>query len=237
MAILRTARSRRARSSDHVRRRCAGSPAVDAGIQRLARRVLPASRRLASGKSGPRVARFGESAGQSAHRSMLSVQSERHARAAQRLSHRARRRAAEAPGFLPRRGTFAWRATACPTPTSTSTFARPRPRSSTHRARAGWVTTNWQSSIRSCVCTVSSGLRVVDASVMPEIISCNIHAVVLAIAEWASDVIRGRAACPRKPRTPCCRAGLTLVQILSRLLVAFVPSPSDEDNLMSNPRI
>lgn len=35
-------------------------------------------------------------------------------------------------------------------------------------------------------------LRVVDASVMPEIISCNIHAAVLALAEWASDVIRGR---------------------------------------------
>ena len=39
-------------------------------------------------------------------------------------------------------------------------------------------------------------LRVVDASVMPEIISCNIHAVVLAIAEWASDVIKGRAPLP-----------------------------------------
>jgi 4-pyridoxate dehydrogenase len=36
-------------------------------------------------------------------------------------------------------------------------------------------------------------LRVVDASVMPEILSCNINAAVLAIAEWASDVIRGRA--------------------------------------------
>lgn len=36
------------------------------------------------------------------------------------------------------------------------------------------------------------GLRVVDASVMPEVLSCNIHAGVLAIAEWASDVIRGR---------------------------------------------
>lgn len=35
-------------------------------------------------------------------------------------------------------------------------------------------------------------LRVVDASVMPEILSCNIHAAVLAIAEWASDTIRGR---------------------------------------------
>jgi choline dehydrogenase/4-pyridoxate dehydrogenase len=28
---------------------------------------------------------------------------------------------------------------------------------------------------------------------MPEILSCNINAAVLAIAEWASDVIRGHA--------------------------------------------
>ena len=42
-----------------------------------------------------------------------------------------------------------------------------------------------------------ANLRVVDASVMPEIPSCNIHAIVLAIAEWASDVIRGR-----DPMTP-----------------------------------
>jgi len=42
-----------------------------------------------------------------------------------------------------------------------------------------------------------ANLRVVDASVMPEILSCNIHAIVLAIAEWASDVIRGR-----DPMTP-----------------------------------
>jgi choline dehydrogenase-like flavoprotein len=34
-------------------------------------------------------------------------------------------------------------------------------------------------------------LRVVDASVMPAILNCNIHAAVLAIAEWASDLIRG----------------------------------------------
>ena len=59
-----------------------------------------------------------------------------------------------------------------------------------------------------CTCHVGSGpdavvdsklrvhgverLRVVDASVMPTILNCNIHAAVLAIAEWASDLIRGR---------------------------------------------
>ena len=42
-------------------------------------------------------------------------------------------------------------------------------------------------------------LRVVDASVMPEVLSCNIHAAVLAIAEWASDVIRGRPPLPAEP--------------------------------------
>src|SRR5207237_10480881 len=41
-------------------------------------------------------------------------------------------------------------------------------------------------------------LRVVDASVMPEILSCNINAAVLAIDEWASDMIRARAALPAK---------------------------------------
>ena len=46
-------------------------------------------------------------------------------------------------------------------------------------------------------------LRVVDASVMPTILNCNIHAAVLAIAEWASDVIRGRPLLPAEGELPC----------------------------------
>jgi choline dehydrogenase/4-pyridoxate dehydrogenase len=40
----------------------------------------------------------------------------------------------------------------------------------------------------------TEGLRVIDASVFPDLVGGNINAAVIMIAERASDVIRGRLA-------------------------------------------
>ena len=76
---------------------------------------------------------------------------------------------------------------------STSRASRAAP-CSIASAPAGWATTTTPSSIRSCACAASSGLRVIDASVMPTVTSANTNAASLMIGERGARLILGEVA-------------------------------------------
>ena len=56
------------------------------------------------------------------------------------------------------------------------------------------------------------GLRVIDASIMPRMISANLNASTMMIADKASDLIRGRTASPIKQRGRCANEQIEYLQ-------------------------